>query len=513
MNLYEWQKECLNRWYENRTRGIVNVFTGAGKTILALAAVSELRASHPAQLHVRIVVPTTALAKQWKKELISYFPEMEFSRNSIGFYYGRIKNNTDRDITIYVINSARETLSAHILQDMRNGIHAFLICDECHRYTGEVNRHIFNFILSEDFDSDLYHCLGLSATPQNENYETVLVPALGQEIYHYDIDKAGTDQRISPFVLIHTAISLTGDEAAEYGEITEHLRILYSRLLKAYPHLKYADSQEFYQFIFRSAREEEEGICASFANLLLKRRDLIYRAENRKKCVLSILEHITDNEKVILFAERIEQADEIYRELLPVYGNRVTHYHSEMPSALRSHNLSMFRIGEASILISCKALDEGLDVPDASIGIVMSSTSVSRQRIQRLGRILRKNPDKSIAKLYYIYTQGTTEDRIYLPDLQESADEYHVFYDGTDNSFFSDQYSFYASAMYRNLSYTLSQKEREEIGLCLEEGILRADWYLPLDKLNQKISNALSQHEKNYWIVMKRIARQRNNHS
>lgn len=506
MELYGWQKECLEKWHENQTRGIVNVFTGGGKTVFALAAAEDLRNKYHDQLHIRIVVPTIALAKQWKKEIISYFPEMEFDSSRIGFYYGAHKNKSDREIMIYVINSAREVLPSHVLHDMENGIHTLLICDECHRYTGEVNRNVFRFIHSQKYSEDLYHCLGLSATPQNDNYETVLVPALGKEIYHYDIQRAHKDERISPFVLFHTAISLNGAEASDYGEATEYLSITYTRLIKEYPFLKYADSAEFNRFVFKEAREDDEGICAAFANLVLKRRDIIYNAENRKKCVLFLLSSLRPDEKVILFAERIEQADEIYSLLLPVYGNLVTHYHSEMPARLRSHNLSLFRIGEARILISCKALDEGLDVPDASIGIVMSSTSVSRQRIQRLGRILRKDQDKHLAVLYYIYASGTVEDQIYLEGLSEIDEEVELSYDGANQMFDCEQYSRCAVYMSKKLPESIGLKERQEINSCLVEGIIRSDWLLPVDVLSEKISTVNNRHEKNYWIVMKNMA-------
>ena len=507
MILYNWQKECLEKWDKNNRRGIVNVFTGGGKTILALAAAAKLRDEYKDNLHIRIVVPTIALAKQWKKELISFFPEMEFERNAIGFYYGTLKNSPDREVTIYVINSARETLPSHIVNDMKNGIHSLLICDECHRFTGEVNRNVFRFLHSSSFDSSLYHCLGLSATPQNRNFNTVLVPALGNEIFRYDIRKAHEDGKVIPFVLVHTAISLSGSEAKEYGELSEKLRILYGRLLKEYPFLKYLESNEFYQEISRiSAEEDGEGICTAFLNMILKRKSLVYNAENRKNCVLSLLQNIHADEKVILFAERIEQADEIYHQLLPLYGNLVTHYHSEMPAKLRAHNLSLFRIGEARILISCKALDEGLDVPDASIGIVMSCTSVSRQRIQRLGRILRRNPEKDMAVLYYIHANGTSEDEIYLDDISDFTDEFRLFYDGNDNQFFSDDYSACAVKMMRSLPSSITSEEKKEIGICFEEGIMRADWFLPADILSEKIKAASERHEKNYWIVMKRMS-------
>ena len=507
MELYSWQKECLEEWKKNDTRGIVNVITGAGKTVLALAAAAFLKEQYQNTLQIRIVVPTIALARQWKKALTGFFPETVFDAHSAGFYYGQIKSNPDRPVMIYVVNSARTALAGHILADMKRGHHVLLICDECHRYTGEMNRNIFRFIHSPSFNEDLYHCIGLSATPKNRYYETILVPALGREIYRYDLEKAGHDHLISPFALMHTAISLTGEESEKYGEITDRMAKTYKLLLKQYPHLEYADTETFYQFIFSEAKEDEEGICALFAGLVRERRDLIFRAENRIPCVLALLKTVRPDEKVILFAERIEQAEEVYGQLLPLYGNRVVHYHSEMPAALRRHNLSMFRIGEARILISCKALDEGLDVPDASVGIVMSCTSVTRQRIQRLGRILRRNSSKNIAVLYYIYARGTSEEENFLPD--EMANENHLIYDGAGNRFDSFQYSIYASELYRRKEEKLNQKQKKELLKCLEEGIVYPDWFLDEDVIDTILAGVSDRHEKNYWIAMKQMSQLR----
>ena len=505
MELYTWQEKCLQQWQINHTRGIVNVITGAGKTVLALAAMAQLRRQYEDQLRIRIVVPTITLARQWRKELIRYFPEMEFTWKAIGFYYGQVKSSPDRQVMIYVINSARTVLSGHILQDMSGNRHVFLVCDECHRYTSEMNRRIFSFQQNEKYRDDLYHCIGLSATPQNRNYESILVPALGREIYSYHLKKAGEDHLISRFALMNIAVSLSGVEAAEYGKITDELAKLYALLMREYPHLKYVTSDEFYAFIYSEAKADQEGICAAFANKLLQRRSLVLQAENRIPCVLSILKQIPANTKVILFAERIEQADEIYHTLLPIYGSLVAHYHSEMPADLRRHSLSLFRIGETRIMISCKALDEGLDVPDATVGIVMSSTSVSRQRIQRLGRILRSNSQKDIAILYYIYAQGTTEEKSYLPETDTSTSEDSFSYDAAGDSFFGISYSLKATDMFKKLPGNLSEKQINEINQCLEEGMLKADRFLDPEIIRNHIQTAKTRHEKNYWIVMKNL--------
>ncbi|MBQ9662357.1 MAG: DEAD/DEAH box helicase family protein [Oscillospiraceae bacterium] len=161
MNLYRWQKDCLNAWEENSCRGIVNVVTGAGKTVLALAAVKQLRERYP-DLKVRIVVPTIPLANQWKQAVLRQAGE---EGDIPGFYGGMRKDPPDQRYMIYIINSARTALSRHIRADLAVGNHVLLICDECHHYQSRENRRIFDFLTPEMCESPLYCSLGLSATP------------------------------------------------------------------------------------------------------------------------------------------------------------------------------------------------------------------------------------------------------------------------------------------------------------------------------------------------------------
>ena len=70
--------------------------------------------------------------------------------------------------------------------------------------------------------------------------------------------------------------------------------------------------------------------------------------------------------------------------------------------------LSDFRSGDISILITSNVLNEGVDVPEASVGIVVSGSGSVREHVQRLGRILRHKEGK-VAKLYELISQGTNE--------------------------------------------------------------------------------------------------------
>lgn len=143
---------------------------------------------------------------------------------------------------------------------------------------------------------------------------------------------------------------------------------------------------------------------------------------SRLQCVIKLIGLLDKSAKIIIFGERIKQADILYEKLDRLYPNQAARCHSAMDPSARKLALERFRDGEVRILISCRALDEGFDVPSASVGIVMSSASVNRQRIQRLGRILRRHEGKELASLYYIYIAESSEESSYFPaESQTSA--------------------------------------------------------------------------------------------
>ena len=178
-HLYDWQENCLRAWQRNGCRGIVNVITGAGKTRVALEAFSLLRGQKD-RVRCFVVVATLPLAKQWKQAIQDYFSDAEPVR--IGEYHGKRKNHSDKDITIYVINSARQVLARHILEAMRLGYHIFLIADECHHYGSAENRRIFDFMKSGSYNERSYSSMGLSATPFTETNRKVLERAGGRNL-------------------------------------------------------------------------------------------------------------------------------------------------------------------------------------------------------------------------------------------------------------------------------------------------------------------------------------------
>lgn len=224
--LYPWQEMCLKEWQKKQFHGIVNVVTGAGKTYLALAAARLLKDQICAsRLRIKIVVPSASLLTQWVSAIRIFFDEI-ITRQDVGLYYGGQKDSSDRLFMIYVINSARYSLARHIVKDLENECTVFLIADECHRYTGDENQKIFDFLPFTKDCPERYASLGLSATPGLDRPEnaSVLIPALGPQIFRYGIKEATEEETLCPYAAFHIALSFTPQEREEYEDLSVSLK-------------------------------------------------------------------------------------------------------------------------------------------------------------------------------------------------------------------------------------------------------------------------------------------------
>ena len=402
---YRWQEECLDSWEANDNRGIVQAVTGAGKTIFALKAVQRLREKCGESLWTAIVVPTRALMIQWNRILRSCLLEEEALE---GLQY-----------QVYVINSARYRLARQILGRLRDGVTVLLIADECHHYTSAENRKIFEFTPYVKETPGRYCSLGLSATVMEKGSAELqlLEETLGRIFFRYSYERALREGVISEFRLIQVALHFCEDEYEEYQDLSERMKTIRRQLYLHCPLLK-KEGISFFSVLQSLAREDNTEIgnfAKSFLYLSYQRKKLVCMAENRIFCVHELLREIDIRRKVLVFSESIEQAD-MLRELLKCeYGSKVGKYHSKAGKQANENALERFKSGEILILITCKALDEGVDVPDAGVGIILSGTGMERQRMQRLGRILRREEKKEMACLYYLFIEESMEEKSYFP--------------------------------------------------------------------------------------------------
>jgi superfamily II DNA or RNA helicase len=362
-----WQATALERWTREQ-RGIVQVVTGGGKTVFAQMCLLDFFASdEPGQ--ALIIVPTISLLDQW---WLALQDELGVAPEEIGMLSGQEKPTREEPIIIAVINSARN-FSAQFSQERR----VFLIVDECHRAGSPTN--------AKALQGEYAATLGLSATPEREydqGFDALIAPRLGPIIYEYTYVDAAQDGVISPFSLTNVRVDLLPDEDEKYRKLTRAIALT---LRKG----QTPDTDE------------------KLKRLLQQRAAVSANATMRIPVAVKLVE-AHRGERVVVFHERIEAANRIV-DVLRKRDHRATVYHAEIGPTVRRDNLRLFRKGLFDVLVCCRALDEGINVPEASVAVVASSTASQRQRIQRLGRILRKAKGKDAAAVYTLF--ATNEER------------------------------------------------------------------------------------------------------
>lgn len=509
--LFSWQEECLERFIENEGRGIVNVVTGAGKTILALGAVLRLTQNQELMgdrdLKIKIIVPKTFLVHQWAKAIKAELPVIG---NEIGYYYGKHKEKTSKKYMLYVINSARYALSRHIMEDMEHGSSVFLIADECHHYGSEENFRIFEFFPYLIGYQGRFFSLGLSATPEPPPSGHSLEPYLGKEIYKYGFESALQSKIISEFSIFRIGVDFTEEECEEYDLFSKRILAAKLKLKKLCPGIWQLERGQFFARLQRLASDDNPQIAAcarAFLNASYGRQKVVLFAEARIACVCELIERLSETSKIIVFGERIEMADILYAQLKERYAGQVGRYHSELSEQEKKNALYRYQNSEIRILISCRALDEGLNIPETDVGIILSETSVLRQRIQRLGRILRKTTDGHAASLYSLFVNQANESDSDLGELSK-FDLFELFYDSAENEFISAAYEQLCRRVRRYLRLRhVEQAVLSEVEKNLRRGIVHSDYCLKKEACRERITAAASKDEKNYWVTMLLMAK------
>lgn len=355
-------------------------------------------------------------------------------------------------------------------------------------------------------NSNLYYSLGLSATPYSAHFKTVLIPALGSEIYRFGFNNALSEGIINPFTVFNIALTFHPDEREKYDEYSENLRRAMRRIKERYPHLRGAHSSSFFIQLraLAAANGENAELARSVQLLLYRRKAVIYRARERIGCVVALVGLMPVSAKIIVFTERIETAEIIFVRLRNRSRHGIGLYHSGMDGDARINALRRFEDGESRVLVSCKALDEGFNVPEADVGIIVSSTNSDRQRIQRLGRVLRKKGGGE-SRLYYLYINDSAEEMTLLHTLSEGVTGISIFdmsygqYEGFSHHYY-DELAAEAIAYAHHQQWDAEKLREVERNLSL--GRVACDWLLSEEQCRERMAHAETKAEKNYYITM-----------
>lgn len=362
-----YQRDALLAWKNKDGRGVVVLPTGAGKTLVA--AMAMYQKARPTM----IITPTLDLVRQWHETLGQIF------QAPIGKLGGG--KHDIQEITVSTYDSA------HL--HMADIGHRFglLVFDECHHlpspsYAAAARKSIAPFRL------------GLTATLERaDGLHTELGDYVGPIVYQQDI-KALSGEFLARYAVRRIEVRLSEAER----ELYERERNLYRSFVKAH-RIDLSSASGWKQFIVMSARSKE-GKRAMEA--FRKQREVAFSAQAKYEVVRKLLKkHECD--RTILFTQDNAMALSLAERFsIPV----ITHKSKKKE---RSKILEDFKNGAISALACSKVLNEGVDVPEASVGVVISGSGSVREHVQRLGRILRPKKNGQQAVLYELISHNTTE--------------------------------------------------------------------------------------------------------
>src|SRR6266851_3779802 len=367
-----YQNEALARWLAEGSAGVVVLPTGAGKTLVAAMVI------HETGLWTLAVVPTLDLLQQWRTALAS---ALSLNPAEIGLFGGGEKEM--KPITVITYDSA-----ALYPRELRH--FGLLIFDECHHLPAPTYR-----LIAESAFTPLR--LGLSATPERTDMAHLdLERLIGPEVYRRSPAELTKGRYLAEYQEVRIDIVLSSEDKARYAEQRHVYRSFLQRR-----HIVIHSPEEFQQkLIFLSARDPE----ARIAMLAWREARNIAMNAPAKYVEIERLLRLHAADQVILFSEYNQVVDEISRRFcLPSITYRT-------PNDERRAILERFRSGKYSKLVTGRVLNEGVDVPDCRVAIIVSGNSTKREYIQRLGRVLR--PKSGQAILYELITSDTTEEDI-----------------------------------------------------------------------------------------------------
>jgi superfamily II DNA or RNA helicase len=370
-----YQKEALAAWRGDPAshtglRGVVVLPTGAGKTAVAVRAIEKVGRS------TLVVVPTLALLKQWYSILSDSFG----GSVTVGLLGGGYHEITPLTVTTYD--------SAYIHMERYGDRFALVVYDEVHHLPAPKNAIIARMLLAP-------YSLGLTATPERPDGGHELMPDLvGPVVYRRSPeDLAGT--YLAPYELIRIPIELTAHERFEYAQADAVYRDFLQK------HRLFMRSPEDWQrFILVASTSHSAGREALLA---ARRRREIREGAMRKTATLETLLKRHWDDRVIVFAKSVEEVYSLSERFL-IPG--VTY---ETPAKERKEILDRFREGRYRAIIASDVLNEGVDVPDAGVAVILAGSASRREYVQRLGRILRPKEGKR-AVLYELVTSETGEE-------------------------------------------------------------------------------------------------------
>jgi superfamily II DNA or RNA helicase len=387
--LYPFQSQAVNAWAEAGHIGLLEMATGTGKTRTACACVSAITELGTA--FIIVVVPSVHIGKQWIEELRPHGPievngsnpswERTFRRELRQISFGHVSNM----VAVAVMNTAATRRFIELAQQAANQVkNTLFVGDEVHWLgASEFQRALVPFANFR---------LGLSATPTryfDDEGTGVLKAYFGERpVYEMPLRKALETKKpngeplLTPYEYEPRFVSLTDEEIERYRK--------FAKTMAVYSNPKNFDPQ----------RVKNARVGAS---------RIVKKAEAKAAAFGDLLDELGENlHFALVYCEDSDQMNTAREELHSrgLFFGEITEAES---SSERQKVLSNFSKGYIDVILAMRCLDEGVDIPEARIGIILASSGNPREFIQRRGRLMRTSPGKHSAVIYDFAVLATPE--------------------------------------------------------------------------------------------------------
>jgi superfamily II DNA or RNA helicase len=359
------QTEALTAWSQAACRGQIIMPTGTGKTEVALAAIAQAKTA------TLVVAPVRDLMYQWHRRIFQAF---NYDAGIVGDGLSNIKPIT---VTTYD--------SAYIHMAKMGAGFGLLIFDEEHHLPGKCRREAA--ILSTASMR-----LGLTATPQrSDGLHKDLDWLIGPVVYDMPF-KHAEGSTLADFDVVRIPVALTHSEQTTYDQCSRIIQHFITSRRKELP--KYS-----WQDLCKESGKDPQARHAQKAYYI---KQAIENRASEKLRVLEDIFRLHKGQQILVFAGSNVMAIEVSgRFLVPTI---LSHTRKRERLAV----LGGFAKGEFEVLVANRVLDEGVDVPEAKVAVVIGGQGSTRQAKQRLGRVLRKTGNAR-ATLYEVVCENTRE--------------------------------------------------------------------------------------------------------
>jgi superfamily II DNA or RNA helicase len=352
-------------------RGTIKAATGTGKTIIAIEWIKQL----PVEKSL-IIVPTQALIYQ------SWAPKLQDAGLlEVGQYYAYAKSEGPVMITTY-----SSAISHPELMDNADAV----VLDEVHHLGARTALRRLLPVLQEK-----EYVLGLSSVPERQDETHRLFLEQFPICFDLSLGDAVRTGIVSPLKVVEVPAEMTKEERSAYESYTEKIQRAFRFCGPNIAKWMRCFDPKTRQYVGRM------GMAA-----MSQRKKLLSQISDKKEKIAEIIQRHPD-ERVILFAESVDALEDL-KEFLREKGITAETFHSKVETWRRMEILESWG-RNFDVLLSCRALEEGLDVKEVAVGVLVTSGKSRRQFIQRIGRIIRPVEGK-VATFYVVYCPQTFEE-------------------------------------------------------------------------------------------------------